>query len=136
MASYLVLTLLDSLEYTMYILKRIIGRRIKKVLQSDDPCNLLPNHYGAVERLITTLIGICMYDHMQNVTNPALFRLYHAVRFYVEMGMVDSVTAESEHTFSHNRVSNYHIDGKILVRICLLLSVCPNYIHECTLKST
>uniref|UniRef100_A0A336MLE9 CSON001779 protein n=1 Tax=Culicoides sonorensis TaxID=179676 RepID=A0A336MLE9_CULSO len=109
-ASLLMITLMNKMEYATDILQSLLLRLIDKSVTSKHPQLMLRRTESVVEKMLTNYMAICMYDYLKEYAGSSLFLLFKAIKHQIEKGLVDAITHDARYSLSEERLLRDQIE--------------------------
>lgn len=138
-ASLIMVTLQNRMEYCTDILKTLLADLIEKSTESrSHPKLLLRRTESVAEKMLSSWFTFLLYKFLRECAGEPLFLLFQAIKHQVNKGPVDVITSEARCSLSEEKLIRQSIDYKpmtIFVSIspqtAYLSGVDPNLQTEC-----
>ncbi|KAH9425398.1 hypothetical protein DERP_006006 [Dermatophagoides pteronyssinus] len=120
-ASLLTITLLDRMEYSFDIMRKLLSKLIDRFSlnkhqqqQQQHSNQLIKYNDSIVEKMLIDWLSICLYKYAREISSGPLFLLFSAIKHQIDKGPVDFVTGNSRYTLSEEKLLREQIDYKTL----------------------
>lgn len=122
-ASLIMVTLQNKMEYCTDILKTLLADLIEKSTESrSHPKLLLRRTESVAEKMLSSWFTFLLYKFLRECAGEPLFLLYQAIKHQVNKGPVDVITSEARCSLSEEKLIRQSVDYKPLV---LYISISP-----------
>lgn len=112
-ASLIMVTLQNRMEYCTDILKTLLADLIEKSMESrSHPKLLLRRSESVAERMLSTWFTFLLYKFLRECAGEPLFLLYQAIKHQVNKGPVDVITSEARCSLSEEKLIRQSVDYK------------------------
>lgn len=133
-ASLIMVTLQNRMEYCTDILKTLLANLIEKSMESrSHPKLLLRRTESVAERMLSSWFTFLLYKFLRECAGEPLFLLYQAIKHQVNKGPVDAITSEARCSLSEEKLIRQSIDYKPMIvyvsispQIAYLSGIDPN----------
>lgn len=114
-ASLIMVTLQNRMEYCTDILKTLLANLIEKSMESrSHPKLLLRRTESVAERMLSSWFTFLLYKFLRECAGEPLFLLYQAIKHQVNKGPVDVITSEARCSLSEEKLIRQSVDYKPL----------------------
>ncbi|XP_031564462.1 plexin-A4-like [Actinia tenebrosa] len=114
LASLLMVTLQNKMDYATEILKQLLCELIRKSVAQSHPKLLLRRTESVADKLLTNWLAFCMYNDLKKDLGKPLFMLFMAIKCQVEKGPVDACTGEARYSLSEDKLLRQTIEYETL----------------------
>lgn len=122
-ASLIMVTLQNRMEYCTDILKTLLADLIEKSMESrSHPKLLLRRSESVAERMLSSWFTFLLYKFLRECAGEPLFLLYQAIKHQVNKGPVDVITSEARCSLSEEKLIRQSVDYK---SITVYVSISP-----------
>ena len=112
-ASLIMVTLQNRMEYCTDILKTLLANLIEKSMESrSHPKLLLRRTESVAERMLSSWFTFLLYKFLRECAGEPLFLLYKAIKHQVNKGPVDAITSEARCSLSEEKLIRQSVDYK------------------------
>lgn len=112
-ASLIMVTLQNRMEYCTDILKTLLANLIEKSMESrSHPKLLLRRTESVAERMLSSWFTFLLYKFLRECAGEPLFLLYQAIKHQVNKGPVDVITSEARCSLSEEKLIRQSVDYK------------------------
>lgn len=114
-ASLIMVTLQNKMEYCTDILKTLLADLIEKSMESrSHPKLLLRRTESVAEKMLSSWFTFLLYKFLRECAGEPLFLMYQAIKHQVNKGPVDVITSEARCSLSEEKVIRQSVDYKPL----------------------
>lgn len=114
-ASLIMVTLQNRMEYCTDILKTLLSNLIEKSMESrSHPKLLLRRTESVAERMLSSWFTFLLYKFLRECAGEPLFLLYQAIKHQVNKGPVDVITSEARCSLSEEKLIRQSVDYKTM----------------------
>lgn len=114
-ASLIMVTLQNKMEYCTDILKTLLADLIEKSMESrSHPKLLLRRTESVAEKMLSSWFTFLLYKFLRECAGEPLFLMYQAIKHQVNKGPVDVCTSEARCSLSEEKVIRQSVDYKPL----------------------
>ncbi|XP_065211350.1 plexin-A1-like [Planococcus citri] len=104
-ASMIMITLQNDMQYCTNILKTLISQLIEKYVRgNNDPKLLFRQGVGIVEKMLSIWFSFLLHEFLKSNAGEPLYRLFCAIRQHVNKGPIDAVTSNARHSLSEDKI--------------------------------
>jgi len=122
-ASLIMVTLQNRMEYCTDILKTLLADLIEKSMESrSHPKLLLRRTESVAEKMLSSWFTFLLYKFLRECAGEPLFLLYQAIKHQVNKGPVDLITSEARCSLSEEKLIRQSVDYKPLT---VFVSISP-----------
>lgn len=115
-ASLIMVTLQNRMEYCTDILKTLLADLIEKSMESrSHPKLLLRRTESVAEKMLSSWFTFLLYKFLRECAGEPLFLLYQAIKHQVNKGPVDAITSEARCSLSEEKLIRQSVDYKPMV---------------------
>lgn len=112
-ASLIMVTLQNRMEYCTDILKTLLADLIEKSMESrSHPKLLLRRTESIAEKMLSSWFTFLLYKFLRECAGEPLFLLYQAIKHQVNKGPVDAITSEARCSLSEEKLIRQSVDYK------------------------
>jgi len=112
-ASLIMVTLQNRMEYCTDILKTLLANLIEKSMESrSHPKLLLRRTESVAERMLSSWFTFLLYKFLRECAGEPLFLLYQAIKHQVNKGPVDVITSEARCSLSEEKLIRQSVEYK------------------------
>lgn len=114
-ASLIMVTLQNRMEYCTDILKTLLADLIEKSMESrSHPKLLLRRTESVAEKMLSSWFTFLLYKFLRECAGEPLFLLYQAIKHQVNKGPIDVITSEARCSLSEEKLIRQSVDYKPL----------------------
>jgi plexin A len=114
-ASLIMVTLQNRMEYCTDILKTLLANLIEKSMESrSHPKLLLRRTESVAERMLSSWFTFLLYKFLRECAGEPLFLLYQAIKHQVNKGPVDVITSEARCSLSEEKLIRQSVEYKTM----------------------
>ncbi|XP_065214000.1 plexin-A1-like [Planococcus citri] len=104
-ASMIMITLQNDMQYCTNILKTLISQLIEKYVRgNNDPKLLFRQGVGIAEKMLSIWFSFLLHEFLKANAGEPLYRLFCAIKQHVNKGPIDAVTSNARHSLSEDKI--------------------------------
>lgn len=110
LASLLMLSLLDRMDYLFDIIRSLLESLIDRSLSNKNHSKLFENNQNSiVEKMLIDWLSICLLKYSKEIASEPLFLLQSAIKHQIDRGPVDYITGSSRFVINHPKSTHLSI---------------------------